>query len=172
MQQEIIDRSVAFHGHLCPGLAFGIRAGAWAREEFGTAQDEQIVLITETDMCGVDALQVLVGCTFGKGNLVFHDYGKVAFSFFRRRDGKKVRLMKKHSLFDGQILSREEMTQRILDADIEEIFSFEEPQEEMPELARIHKSVPCSICGEDVMESRLTYRDAAPVCIPCLRRMG
>ena len=46
------------------------------------------VAVTETDMCAVDAIQALVGCTFGKGNLIFRDRGKVAFTFFRRSDGK------------------------------------------------------------------------------------
>ncbi len=39
-------------------------------------------------MCGVDAIQVLTGCTYGKGNLIHRDLGKMAFSFYRRTDGK------------------------------------------------------------------------------------
>ncbi len=46
-------------------------------------------------MCGVDAIQFITGCTFGKGNLIHKDYGKNAFSFYRRRDQKAVRLVKK-----------------------------------------------------------------------------
>ena len=33
------------------------------------AEDEEIVAIVENDACGVDALQCVSGCTFGKGNL-------------------------------------------------------------------------------------------------------
>jgi len=79
---------VAFHGHWCPGLAVGIRAAEWALREMGRAADEEIVAVVETDMCGVDAIQFLTGCTFGKGNLIHRDWGKNAFSFYRRRDGK------------------------------------------------------------------------------------
>ena len=39
------------------------------------AADEEIVAIVENDACGVDALQCVTGCTFGKGNLIFRDYG-------------------------------------------------------------------------------------------------
>ena len=79
-KQEIIDKAVAFHGHWCPGISLGIRVAAWAMQNFGTAADEEIVAVTETDMCAVDAVQALVGCTFGKGNLIFRDRGKVAFT--------------------------------------------------------------------------------------------
>ena len=69
--QDIIDKAIAFHGHWCPGLARGIRAAVWAAEHFGTAADEEIVTVTETDMCGVDAIQALLGCTFGKENCYY-----------------------------------------------------------------------------------------------------
>ena len=79
--QELIDQALTFHRHWCPGLVLGIRAAAYALQELGAAGDEEIVAVTETDMCAVDAVQALTGCTFGKGNLVFKDRGKVAFSF-------------------------------------------------------------------------------------------
>jgi formylmethanofuran dehydrogenase subunit E len=50
------------------------------------------VAVTETDMCGVDAIQFLTGCTFGKGNLIHRDWGKNACTFFRRSDGRAVRV--------------------------------------------------------------------------------
>ncbi len=43
-------------------------------------------------MCGVDAVQFLTGCTFGKGNLVHRDHRKNAYTFIRRSDGKAVRV--------------------------------------------------------------------------------
>ncbi|MGW8301774.1 MAG: TraR/DksA C4-type zinc finger protein [Desulfobacterales bacterium] len=36
-----------------------------------------------------------------------------------------------------------------------------------PEPAKIRKSIPCSFCGESVMESRIHQLDNKPVCIPC-----
>ena len=60
------------------------------------ALDEELVAIVENDACGVDAVQVLTGCTFGKGNFIFRDYGKMAFTFFSRKTGKGVRLALVH----------------------------------------------------------------------------
>jgi formylmethanofuran dehydrogenase subunit E len=78
---ELIKKTADFHGHWCLGLAIGIRASKFAIEEIGKASDEEIVAVVEADMCAVDAIQYLTGCTLGKGNLIFKDYGKNAFTF-------------------------------------------------------------------------------------------
>ncbi len=65
--RDKIDNVVRFHGHMCPGLAIGIRAAEIALREIGPhAEDEEVIAIVETDMCAVDAIQYLVGCTFGR----------------------------------------------------------------------------------------------------------
>jgi formylmethanofuran dehydrogenase subunit E len=70
---------IAFHGHLCPGLVIGYQAARAALPLLsqGRAQDEELVCITMTDSCAVDAIQFLTGCTAGKGNLIFRDFGKM-----------------------------------------------------------------------------------------------
>ena len=64
-----------------------------ALREVGRAVDEDIVAVAEPDTCAVDAIQVLTGCTVGKGNLVLLGIGKMGFSFYRRRDGKAVQIV-------------------------------------------------------------------------------
>jgi formylmethanofuran dehydrogenase subunit E len=96
---ELIKKTTDFHGHWCPGLAIGIRAAELALREIGKGPDEEIVAVVETDMCAVDAIQYLTGCTLGKGNLIFKDYGKNAFTFYRRRDGKTIRIVTRPSSF-------------------------------------------------------------------------
>ena len=44
-------------------------------------------------MCGVDGTQSLTGCKFGKGNLIHRDWGKHAYTFFRRSAGKAMRIV-------------------------------------------------------------------------------
>ena len=82
-------RAADFHGHQCPGLAIGYKAveAALAKRPAGAAQDEEIVCVTENDTCAADAVQALMGCTFGKGNLVYRPLGKMAFSFYFRESG-------------------------------------------------------------------------------------
>jgi formylmethanofuran dehydrogenase subunit E len=102
ISKELIEKTIAFHGHSCPGLAIGIRVAELALREIGRAPDEEIVAVVETDMCALDAIQYLTGCTFGKGNLIFKDYGKNAFTFYRRSDGKAIRLVRRPS-FQGSV---------------------------------------------------------------------
>ncbi len=80
--QKDWEDCIAFHGHECPGLAIGFRMAHAARTRLGiiSAHDEELVCVTENDACGVDAIQFLLSCTLGKGNLIFRDRGKHAFT--------------------------------------------------------------------------------------------
>ncbi|NOZ25951.1 MAG: formylmethanofuran dehydrogenase, partial [Nitrospirae bacterium] len=70
------EDAVRFHGHVCPGLALGYRVSDLVLRELGPrSEDEELVAIVENNSCAVDAIQVMTGCTFGKGNLIFRDYG-------------------------------------------------------------------------------------------------
>lgn len=101
MPAKLLKKAVLFHGHACPGLAIGARAAGLALREFfaGRARDEEIVAIVENDSCAVDAIQALTGCTFGKGNLIFRDYGKQVYTFIKRpskgrKAGKKAEALR------------------------------------------------------------------------------
>lgn len=51
MEKAIVDHIQEFHGHMCPGLAIGIRAGEIALAQIGKhAKDEEVVAVVETDM--------------------------------------------------------------------------------------------------------------------------
>lgn len=187
-----LDGVKAFHGHWCPGLALGIRVSEAALLEMGPhAQDEEIVAIVEADNCAVDAIQYLTGCTFGKGNLIHLDYGKNAFTFVRRSDGKAVRVVVRTGAWGrpsaedgtppedaeaGQApsealrrteLDRVDRAQWILDASLEDILDVRRVDRPIPRRARVHESVACSSCGEHVMETRARLFRGEVLCIPC-----
>lgn len=84
-----------FHGHECGGLTIGYKAALYAIKllNIGCAEDEEVVCISENDACGVDAIQVMLGCSAGKGNLLFHLTGKQAFNIYERASGRSVRLV-------------------------------------------------------------------------------
>lgn len=57
---DAAERAAAFHGHICPGLAIGVRAAEVALSQIGPhAQDEAVVSVVETDMGAVDAIPFL-----------------------------------------------------------------------------------------------------------------
>ena len=183
-----------FHGHICPGLALGYRAAEVALERLrsGRAEDEELVTIAETDACGVDAIQFLTGCTVGKGNLLFKDHGKHAFTFINRRTGEAVRVIGNPSFDAGSLdpdlapirarvmqgrVSDEEfaeyrrrterMVDAILDIPAETLFTIQDVDAGIPERARIFRSVPCAKCGEMTAESRIRVEDGKFVCYAC-----
>ena len=96
---EQIQETIQFHGHNCPGVSLGIRVCELALSEFERAPDEEVVAVVETDMCAVDAVQYLTGCTFGKGNLIHLDHGKNVFTFYRRSDERGIRISARPEVF-------------------------------------------------------------------------
>ncbi len=193
--EALIHKCIDFHGHWCPGLATGIRAAEYALQEFGHSSDEEIVTVAETDFCGVDAIQFLTGCTLGKGNLVIREFGKVAFSFYRRSDGKAQRivlrpaeetdreeyrdLQKKSnegSLSEDEwtrfLELRDEHSGMILGTDLEDLFEVKEVQFPVPEYAPMKKSVLCEDCGEMVMETKARFSGGRVLCITCFDKLN
>ena len=168
-RQALWDKCVAFHGHACGGLTIGFQAARYAMEllELDFSADEDVVCITENDACGVDAIQCLLGCSTGKGNLVARPRGKHAYSFFDRESGTALRLCLRASK-NGQT-GREEWQQTLMDMPLETMFSASAPAYEAPERPRIFTSVPCETCGEGVAEPMLRFEDGKKVCLDCLR---
>jgi formylmethanofuran dehydrogenase subunit E len=195
VNKELIEKTIAFHGHSCPGLIIGIRAAELALKKLGDVEEKDLVAVVETDMCGVDAIQFLTGCTLGKGNLIHKDYGKMAFSFYDRSRnvgfravlrqdisgdvGSELRsLMKK--VEDGTANEeqhnrlhklRSELQERYMNADLEEVFIVTEPRLPVPKPARILLSLQCEACGEMTMESRTRRFGGKTLCLPCFEKI-
>ena len=141
------QKAVEFHGHSCPGLAIGFKAVEAVKEKMGVtfSLDEELVCVTENDACGVDAVQVLTGCSAGKGNLIFRDTGKQAFSFFNRKNGESLRMIVKPF---SEEMEREKRQEYILNAPVDEIFDFKKHAFDLPETEKIFVSIVCESCGE------------------------
>jgi formylmethanofuran dehydrogenase subunit E len=166
------EKCVEFHGHVCPGLAMGYRAAKIGLQELAArrALDEELVAIVENDACPVDAVMVITGCTLGKGNLLFRDFGKHAFTFMSRKSGVGVRIYVKAGARKAQpasLRSGPSMVQQILDLPQEEFCTIQNIEESIPKPARIFNSVTCAFCGEAVSEARARLKDGKLACIPC-----
>jgi formylmethanofuran dehydrogenase subunit E len=181
--------AIQFHGHLCPGLALGYRVARAALRELDAERphDEELVAVVENDSCAADAVQFVTGCTFGKGNLLFRDYGKHVYTFYNRRSEKGIRISEDYRGFEndarypelkerqaaGEDVSRElqqfkmEKAAAILTADDKEFLTIERITSPPPREARIRTSIRCARCGERFMESRGRVRNGRIVCIPC-----
>ena len=167
------DDIIDFHGHSCPGLAIGYRMAnaALTLLSQSKAEDEEVVAIVENDACGVDALQCVTGCTFGKGNLIFKDYGKHAYTLYCRKSGKGVRVLFNADNVPEHIREdRHQYIDWLLSAPEGNIVSLQERDIKEPEKARIFESSLCDFCGESVMVTRARKLKDKVACIPCAER--
>ncbi|MCL4439903.1 MAG: FmdE family protein [Eubacteriales bacterium] len=165
------EKAVEFHGHACPGLAIGYKAAEAALSVLGYARDidEEIVTVVENDSCAIDAIQSILGCTAGKGNLIFRNHGKQVYTVGRRKDGKAVRISLRFNAMSGASgESKEDVIERIIHADIKELFETSEVNLDLPGRAVIFKTVQCSQCGEGVMESKARVSEGRIVCPDCI----
>ena len=185
------EDAVKFHGHACPGLAIGYRVAKLALQELGVrSRDEELVAIVENNSCAVDAIQLFCGTTFGKGNLIFRNFGKQVYTFTRRPGPSAIRIAvrwepppedpeteimwKRYAAGDrspevtAAVQDRKNRKMKlVLEAPDSELFRIEKLSVEMPAAARIYESRACSRCGEKVMAPRLQQTDGQQFCIPC-----
>ena len=157
---------VNFHGHECGGLTIGYKASQYAIEllELEFSADEQVVCISENDACGVDAIQVMLGCSIGKGNLLFHIRGKQAFTFFNRKNGKSVRLVLKPK---PEGMTREESFAFYQACRPEEMFEVKDATIQLPEAARLFDSYVCECCGEVTGSNWIRLSGSKKLCLDC-----
>ena len=160
------EKAAAFHGHVCPGLTIGYRAALYAIDllELSFSDDEQVVCISENDACGCDAIQVILGCSVGKGNLLFHMRGKSAYSFYNRKTGKSVRLVLKPKTRN---MTREESFDYYHSCSNEEMFEVKETTIQLPERARLFDSYVCDCCGESTGANWIRLAGEKKLCLDC-----
>ncbi|HPQ42571.1 MAG TPA: cupin domain-containing protein, partial [bacterium] len=106
--------------------------------------------------------------TFGKGNLIFRDWGKMAYTLIRRDTGAGVRVRVQSQMAStGREMTREERTRWILTGPVEEIVVREPVVPVIPATASGMPSVTCARCGERTMETRTVASAEGPLCRPC-----
>ena len=186
-----LELAIQFHGHICPGLLMGVRVAEFAQQYLDVSpdQDEELLAVVETNSCGGDAIQSILGCTFGKGNLIFKDYGKSVYTIASREKNRAVRIVQKYqaqphpdnaryrelnrreALTEAEAAEKENLLasifERIMTTPFEEMFSWREVDFALPEKAQIYPTVQCSICGEGVMEPRAIMNGQLYVCPTC-----
>jgi formylmethanofuran dehydrogenase subunit E len=195
---EDLKRCVAFHGHLCPGLVYGYLVAKEAMQllSLDRSEDEEVVVISENDTCAVDALQVLLGTTAGKGNLIIKNYGKNVFTILNRFDGRAFRFSRKHqytyegerqdefrgleaAIAAGTATTEEQAHQRLLKSldliskPFGAVFSTTEVHLPEPPYAPLAPSEACAKCGEMTMSTRMVEtKSGKHLCIPCAEEEG
>jgi len=191
-----LELAIQFHGHICPGLLMGVRVAEFAQNHLGLSQnyDEELLGVVENNSCGVDAIQAILGCTFGKGNLIFKDYGKSVYTIARCDTKQAVRIVQKFkeisdpdSIRYHQLNQRKDLTdlefgekevligaifEKIMSTPFDEMFNWQEVDFSFPATVQIYPTIQCVLCGEGVMESRATMAKQGYICTPCTLMNG
>lgn len=192
IDNEELKECVRFHGHFCPGLAIGFMAAKELLRLTGVSRsgDEELVAIVETDACSADAIQVMTGCTFGKGNFIFLNYGKHAFTLGSRQHNTAFRasLRAGGHIFNNEFVElfekmrsgsassderaaflklRHNTGLRILDMDTERLFKIEEAAIRLPPKAMVVRSETCPVCLEPVRHDYLNDLNGILACPSC-----
>lgn len=96
---DLLDAALKLHGHRCPAMPMGLRAGSTALEALGAerARDGQLMALVELGdehcaTCFTDGVQMATGCTFGKGNIRKLDYGKFGLTLIDKKNTRSVRV--------------------------------------------------------------------------------
>jgi formylmethanofuran dehydrogenase subunit E len=190
---ENLEACVRFHGHLCPGLVYGFLVAKAAIERLSIERsgDEEIVAVAENDSCAVDSLQVLLGTTAGKGNLVIEDFGKNAYTVLKRSTGQALRFSRKKvynyrgaesdtfaalekAVADGTATAEQKWRHKALKAEdllgqaVDAVFDINEVNFVPPPYAPLARSEACSQCGEMTMATKLVATPSGRrLCRPC-----
>ena len=136
-------------------------------------------------------MQVLTGCTFGKGNFIYKDHGKMALTLLDRKTGRGVRICTKQRPSNtnsrhGELMQKmmagtlseaekaefqtlhQQRSDAVLEAPDEELFTIQATCQELPPKAHMEPSKPCDQCGEPVMGSKLQEVNNQWLCRGCL----
>lgn len=196
--QDWLEFGQKFHGHKCPAMPMGLRAGAAAMNKLGVdrAKDGQIVAFVDLGedhcaTCYADGLQVIMGTTFGKGNIKKTHKGKWAITVVNKSTGKAVRvtpkaeamLANKQSAFFKDYREKGipastvppevivPLVNKVMNAseenllNISEVFDFDLA----PHKDNFNGFV-CEECGEMTVESYGRILNGKTVCIDCAAR--
>lgn len=191
----MVEASTRFHGHMCAGLALGLRASDLAlRTLEADPGSNDLIVAVETDTCSVDGIQAVTGCTFGNGRLYFRDHAKSAYTFWKAgREGalrivalpdgardsspefwdsfaKVQRGTASDAEMAGFFADQQERSQRILAAPDDELFRVEELGDPPPARPLVTAPVLCDACGEATMTHRLQRRADTSLCVSCVVR--
>lgn len=192
---EFFEVGLKFHGHKCPAMPMGLRAGMAAMNALGVerSKDKELFVISETGTghaagCFLDGIMTATGCTYGKSNIEKRNWSKMAFTLVDQQSGKAVRVALKPDFFENALKSPfvqqrkegvppQDIKPEITDPMVARVLSMDESA--FLEIGKVHtvevkkgKSAfmakRCSLCGELTFANKLRFtEDGAPVCIPC-----
>lgn len=154
---EDIQAAALYHGHVCSGVALGVKMARFAMSYLGVDEPlkfRDLIVYVEVERCLTDAIQVVTGCTIGRRRLKVVDYGKMAATFVNLATNVAVRVAVRKSDMPRPGEDPVLFWQKYSD---DKVFSLEKvliniPPEDLP--GPPQRVALCAICGEKVLDCR------------------
>ena len=197
--KDYLEAGMTLHGHKCPAMPLGLRAGAAAMNKLGVerAKDGQLLALVELGEghcahCYADGIQAITGCTFGKGNIKQLDYGKFGLTLVDKAAGKAVRVVPRAEVqaatkqtpffteYREKGIPASEVPKKIVDPLVVQVMNA--PEEQILKVSEIFdyqlekpiesfSSFVCDRCGDMVVERYGRLFEDRRVCIPCQQEL-
>jgi len=193
--RELFEVGMKFHGHKCPAMPMGLRAGLAAMKALNVerARDKELFVVSETGKghaagCFLDGIMTATGCTYGKSNIDKRYLNKMAFTLIDQQTGRAVRVSLNPDFFEKALASPfvqkrkdgvppQDIAPEIADPLVDRILSMDESsflnvgdvyETTVEKRKGIFTAKRCALCGEltFVNKLRLTEENRL-VCIPC-----
>ncbi len=193
--REWLEFGQMFHGHKCPAMPNGLRAGAAAMNKLGVKRtgDGALHAIVEigSNHCGTcyaDGVQVITGCTFGKGNIEKNPMGKWGLTLIDKKTNRAVRVVPKTSMMNmtkessfikdyrSKGVPATQVPPEVVEPLIEKVIST--PDDEMFNISEVftyewrepqhsYESFICEECGEFTVMPYGRIKHGKKVCMAC-----
>ena len=165
---ELLDRCVAYHGHLCLGQALGVRLALKGMELLGTQDAKRMIVLIENDRCIADAIQIVTGTRVGRRSAKLVPLGKMAATFLDTTTGDAWRV----NVAQVEIPERHGpgAAKAVLALPEAELLAWRRVRVEIPPMempGRPLRTVPCVRCGERVFDGKDVESPEGPLCRSC-----
>jgi formylmethanofuran dehydrogenase subunit E len=187
------DWAFEFHGHVCPFMPLGYRAGQLAMQELGVPREKDHGLFAFSEMgeghpntCFEDGIQVASGATYAKRLLRNLNYGKAALVLYHPQKGavrvavrpEAIGKLREFEFVKLRAQGKEpsaiptavgaEIVNWVTSQDDAMLFAVQPlPDFSFTPPQTLFPMARCSACGEMVFSSYLRIKDGQPLCIPC-----
>ncbi len=192
--EDYLETGLKFHGHRCPAMPMGLRAGLAAMKALGVerAPDKELQVLAETGEghaagCFLDGIMTATGCTYGKSNIKKLYYNKMAFTLIDVKSGRSVRVSIKNEMLAQSLkspfieqrkagVSPQDVPAEIADPVINKVLNVPEEKllnigeikvVDLPKGKGVFEAEPCAKCGEITFINKLQETASGKVCIPC-----
>ncbi|MEK6561291.1 MAG: FmdE family protein [Nitrospirota bacterium] len=181
---NMLKKTAAFHGHLCPGTVIGTRMAIAGLREVGItdpegSQQKEFLVFVETDRCPIDAISVVSSARISRRSLKFLDWGKVAATFVNTKNGKAVRVVCPDSareLVDNYASGEYQVDKHGKDArevdaykvmPEKELFIITSVKVDNYKFSKEKFKIKCENCGETVNDHKEVVVDSKVMCRSC-----